>query len=270
MANLQEQKEKVSKKLENIDNVIMVMSGKGGVGKTTVAVNLAVALALEGRKVGLLDVDLHGPDVVRMLGGREAKVSALGEEILPPEVHGIKVISISQFLDKDNDAVIWRGPLKTSAIMQFIGDVAWGELDYLIIDAPPGTGDEPLTVFQNVEKIKGALIVTSPSVVSQDDVERAINFVEKMNKQIIGIVENMSYFICPNCKTKHFIFGEDGGRVLAEKYNLELLAQIPLDSTVRENMDAGKPVAYFGNPELTNVYVKLGKKVIEKVETVRE
>jgi ATP-binding protein involved in chromosome partitioning len=152
--------------------------------------------------------------------------------------------------------------------MQFIGDVAWGKLDYLIIDAPPGTGDEPLTVFQNVEKIKGALIVTSPSIVSQDDVERAINFVMKMDKQVIGIVENMSYFICPNCKTKHFIFGEGGGRALAEKYNLELLAQIPLDSTVRENMDAGKPVAYFGTPEVTNVYVNLAKRVIEKVEAV--
>jgi len=268
MPNPNERKEKISQKLENIDNVIMVMSGKGGVGKTTVAVNLAVALALEGRKVGLLDVDLHGPDVVRMLGGKQAKVSAMAGEIIPPEIHGIKVISISQFLDNDSDAVIWRGPLKAGAIMQFIGDVAWGKLDYLIIDAPPGTGDEPLTVFQNVEKIKGALIVTSPSIVSQDDVERAITFVKKMNKEIIGIVENMSYFICPNCKAKHFIFGEGGGKTLADKYNLELLAQIPLDSTIRENMDAGKPVAYFGTQEVADSYVNLSKKIIEKLETL--
>lgn len=266
MANIQEMKEKVNRKLENIDNVILVMSGKGGVGKTTVAVNLAVALALEGKKVGLMDVDLHGPDVVRMLGGRDVQLSQVGDEILPPEVNGIKVISISQFLEGDNQAVIWRGPLKTGAILQFIGDVAWEDLDYLIIDAPPGTGDEPLTVFQNINKIKGALIVTSPSQVSQDDVERAINFVEKMNKKVIGIVENMSYFVCPNCKTKHYIFGEGGGRKLAQKYNLELIAEIPLNTMIRENMDDGKPVAYFGTPEITNSFVSLARRIIDKIE----
>lgn len=267
MANVQERKEKISKRLEDIDNIILVMSGKGGVGKTTVAVNLAVSLALEGKKVGLMDVDLHGPDVVRMLGGRESQISAVGGEIIPPEINGVKVISISQFLNGGNEAVIWRGPLKTGAIMQFISDVAWENLDYLIIDAPPGTGDEPLTVFQNISKLKGALIVTSPSVVSQDDVERAINFVKKMDKEIIGIVENMSYFTCQNCKTKHYIFGKDGGKILAEKYNLELLSQIPLDSTIRENMDNGKPVAYFGSSEITGAYSILAKKIIEKVET---
>lgn len=266
MANIQEIKEKVDRKLEDIENVILVMSGKGGVGKTTVAVNLAVSLALLGKKVGLLDVDLHGPDVVRMLGGEEYPLTQVGDEIVPPEVHGIRVISISQFLNEGNVAVIWRGPLKTGAILQFIGDVAWGNLDYLIVDAPPGTGDEPLTIIQNISKLKGALLVTSPSVVSQDDVERAIDFVNKMNIDILGIVENMSYFICPNCKSKHFIFGEGGGKSLAEKFNLDLLVQIPLDSSIRENMDKGRPVAYFGSPEISDSYIDLAQKLIEKIE----
>ena len=266
MANIQEIKEKVNRKLEDIENVILVMSGKGGVGKTTVAVNLAVSLALLGKKVGLLDVDLHGPDVVRMLGGEEYPLTQVGDEIVPPEIYGIRVISISQFLNEENIAVIWRGPLKTGAILQFIGDVAWGSLDYLIVDAPPGTGDEPLTVIQNIPKLKGTLLVTSPSIVSQDDVERAIDFVKKMNVDILGIVENMSYFICPNCKSKHFIFGEGGGKTLADKFNLDLLVQIPLDSTIRENMDGGRPVAYFGSPEISDSYIDLAKKLIEKIE----
>ncbi|HOT32618.1 MAG TPA: Mrp/NBP35 family ATP-binding protein [Petrotogaceae bacterium] len=258
--------EKAQNTMKNISHKIVVMSGKGGVGKSTVAVNLAVALALEGRKVGLLDIDLHGPDVVRMLGGDSAKPYQVGNDVQPPEINGIKVISTSQFLKDETSPIVWRGPLKTSAILEFLGDIAWGELDYLIMDCPPGTGDELLTVFQNFKDIDGTLIVTTPSVVSQDDVEKAINFSKMMNVNILGLVENMSYFVCEKCGEKHYIFGQDGGKTLAEKYNLELLQEIPINKIIRSNMDKGQPAAYFGVPDTVAPFINLAKKIIGKTE----
>ncbi|BBE29873.1 iron-sulfur cluster carrier protein [Tepiditoga spiralis] len=258
--------EKANDRLKNVKKTIVVMSGKGGVGKSTVAVNLAVSLALEGRKVGLLDVDLHGPDVARMLGGREEYPYQVGEEVMPPEVNGIKFISMSHFLKDQSNPVVWRGPLKTGAIMQFVSDISWGELDYLVVDCPPGTGDESLTIFQNFKNIQGAVIVTTPSDVSQDDVEKAINFVKMMKHETLGLVENMSYFVCDECKKKHYIFGKGGAKKLAEKYNLEVLQEIPLNASLRENMDNGKPAAYFGTPEMVAPFTQLAKKIIAKSE----
>jgi len=258
--------QKAQEKLKDVKNTIVVMSGKGGVGKSTVAVNLAVALALEGRKVGIVDVDLHGPDVIRMLGGMDIYPDRVGEEVIPPEVNGVKAISVSHFISDNTSPVVWRGPLKTGAILQFISDIHWGELDYLVVDCPPGTGDEPLTVFQNFNNIAGTVIVTTPSQVSQDDVERAINFVKMMKHNILGIVENMSYFLCPDNNKKYYIFGEGGAKKLCEKYNLELLQEIPLNPQIREYMDNGKPTAYFGSPGTVAPYVQLGKKIINMVE----
>jgi ATP-binding protein involved in chromosome partitioning len=258
--------EKANDRMKEVKNTIVVMSGKGGVGKSTVAVNLAIALSLEGKKVGLLDVDLHGPDVARMLGGRGQYPTKVGDEVVPPEVNGIKVISMSQFLKEETSPVVWRGPLKTGTILQFIGDIAWGELDYLIIDSPPGTGDEPLTVFQNLKNITGSIVVTTPSIVSQDDVEKAINFLGMMKQKIIGLVENMSYFVCPDSNKKHFIFGQGGAKKLAEKYDLDVLAEIPINQKVRENMDDGKPTAYFGDPEVVLPYTNLARNIIDKYD----
>ncbi|KLO24550.1 MULTISPECIES: Mrp/NBP35 family ATP-binding protein [unclassified Marinitoga] len=253
--------------LKNIKHVIMVMSGKGGVGKSTIAVNLSVALALEGRKVGLMDIDMHGPNVMRMLGGTEKDHPyQVGEKIVPPEVNGVKVISVSQFVPESGKPIVWRGPIKTGTIKQFFNDIEWEELDYMIIDAPPGTGDEPLTVMQMLKKFDGAIIVTTPSEVSKDDVERAINFFKVMDKKVLGLVENMAYFECPNCHTKHYIFGKDGAKSLAEKYKLPILAEIPISEDIRINMDTGKPAAYFGKPEHVAPYVQLAKRVIAEVE----
>jgi ATP-binding protein involved in chromosome partitioning len=201
-----------------------------------------------------------------MLGGRGQYPTKVGDEVVPPEVNGIKVISMSQFLKEETSPVVWRGPLKTGTILQFIGDIAWGELDYLIIDSPPGTGDEPLTVFQNLKNITGSIVVTTPSIVSQDDVEKAINFLGMMKQKIIGLVENMSYFVCPDSNKKHFIFGQGGAKKLAEKYDLDVLAEIPINQKVRENMDDGKPTAYFGDPEVVLPYTNLARNIIDKYD----
>lgn len=264
--NIKEVIEKANYNLKKVKNIIPVISGKGGVGKTTVAVNLAVALALEGEKVGLLDVDLHGPDVIRMIGGEGKYPSKVGDEVVPPEIAGVKVISVSQFLKQQNSPIIWRGPLKTGTILEFFSKVSWEDLDFLIIDCPPGTGDEALTIFQNIEKISGSIIITTPSLVSHDDVEKAINFVNLMKHQIIGLVENMSYFTCSKCKEKHYIFGKNTTKKLAEKYELEILQEIPLNEIVRENTDKGTPSAYFGKPETVAPYVQLAKKIIYKLD----
>jgi ATP-binding protein involved in chromosome partitioning len=264
MKDIQLTIKKANERMKTVKNTVVVMSGKGGVGKTTVAVNLAVALALEGKKVGIIDIDLHGPDVVRMLGGRDVYPTKVGDELVPPEVNGVKVISISHFLKEETNPIVWRGPLKTGTILEFFSEVAWEDLDFLIVDCPPGTGDEPLTVFQNIQNILGAVIVTTPSVVSQDDVEKAINFVKLMNQKTLGLVENMSYYKCSDCGSKHYIFGKDGAKKLSEKYDLELLQEIPINEIIRENSDKGMSSAYFGNNEIVSPFVLLGKKIINK------
>jgi ATP-binding protein involved in chromosome partitioning len=235
------EEQEITTTLGRIKHKILVMSGKGGVGKSTVAVNVAVALQRAGHKVGLLDVDLHGPTAPVLLGMREARPDVQGEKLLPmPHSSGVGLVSMGNLLDMQDRAVIWRGPKKIGAIRQFIGDVEWGELDYLVIDSPPGTGDEPLTVAQTVTDAQ-ALIVTTPQEVSLADVRKSLNFCETIGMPVLGVVENMSGFICPECGHAEPIFGAGGGSEMARKYGLTFLGTVPIEPAIVRGGDRGKP-----------------------------
>lgn len=222
-----------------VRNVIAVASGKGGVGKSTVAVNIAVALAQSGAKTGLLDADIYGPNIPTMMGVQKLPPPEDGK-LIPAEAYGVKMISIG-FLVKPGQPLIWRGPMLHSAIRQFLSDVRWGELDYLVIDLPPGTGDAPLSLAQSVP-LSGALIVTLPQQVSLEDASRSVSMFQELNVPILGIVENMSYLQLPD-GTRMKVFGEGGGETLARYAQAPLLGRIPLESGVREGGDTGRPVA---------------------------
>lgn len=236
--------DRLNRRMDGIGHKIVVLSGKGGVGKSTVAVNLAVSLALSGRKVGLMDTDIHGPSIPTMLGIEDSAVGGSEGELEPVEVAGIKVVSIGFFMRNMDDAIIWRGPLKAGAIRQFMSDVAWGELDYLIIDSPPGTGDEPLTVFQSLGNVDGAVIVTTPQKVSAVDVRRSITFCRQLGVPVLGVVENMSGFACPKCGEVTRIFSSGGGVRIAEDMGVPFLGAIPIDPAVVEACDKGTPFVY--------------------------
>lgn len=231
--------------IPGVKNIIAVSSGKGGVGKSTVAVNLAVTLAQWGAKVGLVDTDVYGPNVPIMMGIDQDPLVE-GQKLLPLEAYNVKVMSIG-FLNRGDKPVIWRGPMLGTAVRQFLYDVIWGELDYLIVDMPPGTGDVQLSLAQMVP-VQGAVLVTTPQEVAMADVRKAINMFDQVHIPVFGIVENMSYFICPNCSEKHSIFGSGGGAELAGKFRTRLLGQIPLSTGVREGGDAGLPII-IGAPE---------------------
>ena len=230
--------------LGKIKRKILVMSGKGGVGKSTVATNLALGLAQRGYKVGLMDVDLHGPDICRMLG-LVGKLQISDEKkggLIPPMVYNdkLKVISLEYMMENRDEAIIWRGPLKVQAIRQFIADMDWGELDYLVIDAPPGTGDEPLSVAQTIKDVN-ALIVTTPQDVALADVRKSINFCRQVKINIAGIIENMSGLICPHCQKTVDLFKTGGGQRTAAEFSLPFLGKVPLDPLVVVGGDSGKP-----------------------------
>jgi len=216
-----------------------VLSGKGGVGKSTVAVNLAVALKMLGKRVGLLDVDIHGPSIPTMLGLEGKTLSASAEGILPFDLDGMKVMSIGFFLSNQNEAVVWRGPMKMSLIKQFLQDVEWGELDYLIIDSPPGTGDEPLSICQLIGNLDGAVVVTTPQKVATVDVRKSISFCRQLNVKVLGVVENMSGFVCPKCGEITPILKSGGGQRMAADMNVPFLGSIPMDPQIAEACDDG-------------------------------
>ena len=226
------------KPLESISNIIAVGSGKGGVGKSTTAVNLALALQREGARVGLLDADIYGPSIPSMLGVK-GQPSTDGEHIIPKEAHGLKVMSIG-FLVEEDTAMIWRGPMVTSALQQLLGDTLWGPLDYLIIDLPPGTGDIQLTLAQKIP-VAGAVIVTTPQDIALIDAKRAVNMFRKVDVPVLGVVENMSTHICTSCGHEEAIFGHGGGAEMAKEFELPLLGQLPLTMEIRSSLDAGKP-----------------------------
>lgn len=234
-----EQDAAVTKSLGNIKNKILVMSGKGGVGKTSTSVNLSIALANKGYKVGIMDVDLHGPDVPRMLGlGGTPEVNQ-NKKLNPLSYSdNLKAISIESFTPNKDDAIIWRGPLKFSAIKQFIGDVDWKDLDFLIIDSPPGTGDEPLTVAQTISDAK-AVIVTTPQEVALADVRKSINFCKIVKMEIFGLLENMSGFSCPHCSETINLFGSGGGEKTALQMGIPFLGKIPFDPRMVTCGDTG-------------------------------
>lgn len=220
---------------------IAVLSGKGGVGKSTVAVNLAYYLASKGHKTALLDVDIHGPSIPKMLNIENRIIDSINNKMLPVEVEGLEVMSIGFLLDDPTAPVIWRGPLKATLIRQFLEDVAWNSPEYLVIDCPPGTGDEPLSVFQPPRKIDGAIVVTTPQDVAILDVAKSVNFCKQLNTPIIGIVENMSGFICPKCGERVEIFKTGGGKKLAEESQVPFSGSIPLDPVAVTAGDEGAP-----------------------------
>ncbi|HOT42838.1 MAG TPA: iron-sulfur cluster carrier protein MrpORP [Syntrophorhabdaceae bacterium] len=233
-------------KLDKIRHTFIVLSGKGGVGKSTVAVNLALSLSLRGMRTGILDVDIHGPSVPKLLGLTGMRVGVSGEEIIPLELYGhIKVVSMGLLISGNEQAVIWRGPLKASVIRQFVQNVAWGELDALIVDCPPGTGDEPLSIAQLVGKKASAIIVTTPQLVATIDVEKCITFCRQLELPIAGIIENMSGFVCPHCGKEVDIFSSGGGQNLAMAYNIPFLGSIPLDPDIVKSGDAEQPYIYL-------------------------
>lgn len=231
--------------LPTVKNIIAVGAGKGGVGKTTVSVNLALALSQHGARVGILDGDVYGPNVPIMFG-LSTELGTDGEKIAPAEKYGIQIVSMA-FLAKDDQALIWRGPMLHSAIRQFFTDVAWKDLDYLVIDMPPGTGDVALSLSQTV-KVAGAVVVTTPQVVSLADTRRAVKMYEKLSIPSLGLVENMSYYACPNCHIESDIFGHGGGEHLAEEMGLAFLGRLPVYQPIRVGADRGVPLV-IAEPE---------------------
>ncbi len=230
-----------------VKNIIAVSSGKGGVGKSTVAVNLAVSLALDGAKVGLMDADVYGPNVPIMLGVAQEQPEVVGNKLIPTQAHGVKMISMALLVPPDKPMIL-RGPMLHGVVRQFLADVNWGELDYLIVDMPPGTGDVQLSLAQLVP-VQGAVLVTTPQAVSLSDVRRALAMFEQVAVPVLGVVENMSYFIPPDMPEKRYnIFGEGGGRKFAEQYNIPFLGEVPLGMEVREGGDKGIPVV-ISNPD---------------------
>ncbi len=233
-----------SRPIRGVSHVIAVSSGKGGVGKSTVAVNLATSLALDGARVGLMDADVYGPNVPTMMGVTDSvkieKDDQEREMFVPPLAHGVKVMSMG-FLIQGDQPVIWRGPMLHSLVTQFCHQVNWGELDYLVVDMPPGTGDVQLSLAQLVP-VTGAVLVSTPQEVSMQDVRKAFFMFEKVRVPVLGIVENMSYFQCPGCEEKHFLFGQGGGQVLARKFRTPLLAALPLYQGVAEGGEVGQPI----------------------------
>ncbi|MDD3150387.1 MAG: Mrp/NBP35 family ATP-binding protein [Candidatus Gastranaerophilales bacterium] len=256
----------IKDRLSKIKNKIVVLSGKGGVGKSTVASNLAMSLALKGYKTGLLDVDIHGPSIPTIFGLESEHVQGKENEMLPLNFgDNLKIISIGFLLDDPDAAIIWRGPMKMGAIKQFIKDVEWGELDYLIVDCPPGTGDEPLSVIQLLEDITGVVIVTTPQKLAIADVKKSINFCKKVNVPILGVVENMSGLICPKCNEIVEIFKSGGGEKMAQNMNVPFLGKIPLDPKIVDAGDSGKPFLYFYSETPTaKIMENVIKQVIDK------
>lgn len=232
----------ISSTLEKVRYTLFIMSGKGGVGKSSIAVNLAAALASQGFRVGLVDVDIHGPSVPNLLGLKGQLEVDRGHLIKPKEYNDhLHVVSMESLLKDPDQAVLWKGPMKTSAIRQFISDVNWGDLDFLVIDSPPGTGDEPMTVLKTIPDAM-CIMVTTPQEISLADVRKAVNFLQYAKANILGVVENMSGLICPHCDKEIDLFKKDGGRLLAEKFGLEFLGAVPLDPATVVAGDMGRPI----------------------------
>ncbi|MBW1676421.1 MAG: Mrp/NBP35 family ATP-binding protein [Deltaproteobacteria bacterium] len=254
----------IKESLALIKHKFLVMSGKGGVGKTSVSANLAIALSKKGARVGLMDVDLHGPDIPRMLGLKGLlEVSADKRMIPKPYSDNLKVVSIESLTQDKDEAVIWRGPLKLHVIRQFISDAHWGKLDYLILDSPPGTGDEPLTVAQTIPDAR-AIIVTLPQELSLGDVRKSINFCKTLKMEVFGLIENMSGFVCPHCGKSIDLFGTGGGFRTALAMNIPFLGRIPMDPKMVQCADAGESyMEKYPDSEVTKAYNQIVEKIME-------
>jgi ATP-binding protein involved in chromosome partitioning len=255
--------------ITGVKNLVAVASGKGGVGKTTVAVNLAIALKNMGHSVGLLDADVYGPNVPVMLGTNEQPRAVDERTIIPVEAYGLKMISMG-LLNPGDKPLVWRGPMLHSVIQQFLRSTQWGELDYLIVDLPPGTGDVQLTLIQSVS-VSGAVVVTTPSIVALADVRKAIEMFRQVNVEILGVVENMSYFNCPHCNGRIDVFGHGEGQHMAKSFGVPFLGEIEIDPQIRIGGDTGKPVASLGEdaPGSKSIYA-VARNLIARLAVVNQ
>jgi ATP-binding protein involved in chromosome partitioning len=255
--------------IAGVKNLVAVASGKGGVGKTTVAVNLAIALKNMGHAVGLLDADVYGPNVPVMLGTNEQPRAIDERTIIPVEAYGLKMISMG-LLSPGDKPLVWRGPMLHSVIQQFLRSTQWGQLDYLIVDLPPGTGDVQLTLIQSVS-VSGAVVVTTPSIVALADVRKAIEMFRQVNVEILGVVENMSYFNCPHCKGRIDVFGHGEGQHMAKNFGVPFLGEIEIDPQIRIGGDTGKPVASLGEdaPGSKSIYA-MARNVVARLDIVNQ
>ncbi len=256
------------KRLKEVKHKIMVLSGKGGVGKTFVSSMLALALAELGYNVGIFDADIHGSSIPVIYGMYNARLYASDEGIIPATGPlNVKVVATNLLLEAPETPVVWRGPLKSRAIIELLANISWGKLDFLVIDMPPGTGDEAITIAQVITDISGAIIVTAPSILSEKIVAKAINFVLSNRIPLLGIVENMSYFKCPNCKTTYTLLGKSTGEELAKKYNTRLLAKIPLDPYIGVSIDRGIPyLLAYPDTETAKILKELASQIASLVE----
>ena len=259
-----EQSINLTRNLANIKYKVAVMSGKGGVGKSTVSVNLAQAFNAMGYKTAIFDVDIHGPNVPKMLGIEGEKMGVKGNKLLPVETDdGILVASMAFLIENVGSPIIWRGPQKTGAIKQLISDVAWSDIDVMVFDNPPGTGDEPLTVLQTIPDLDAAIMVTTPSSVSEEDVIKCVTMAKMLNIKNIGLVENMSYFECPNCNEKHNIFGDSKGKNFASAMEVKYLGELPFKTEVSESADKYDTPIVKSDPDSTAAkeFVKIAEKI---------
>lgn len=264
-----EQREKIKHRMEKISYKLAIISGKGGVGKSMMAVNLAYGLSFRGKSVGILDVDIHGPSLAKMIGIEDRKLSTSKENIIEPisiDSH-LKVVTIASLLESTDTPVIWRGPLKMKLISQFLGDTNWGELDYLIVDSPPGTGDEPLSIAQLIPELNGIIVVTTPQEIALLDSRKSVNFAKSLKVPIIGIIENMSGLICPFCGKKIDLFKTGGGEKAAKDLKVPFLGKVPIDPVIVNSTDEGKPfIKTHKDTNTAKILDKIVGKVVEKVE----
>ena len=264
----QTQKTELRVNIQNVKHKILIMSNKGGVGKSTVAVNLALVLARKAMRVGLLDIDIHGPCIPKMLGLEEMPLVGDGKKIQPVTyTTNLKVVSMAFLIGDKESPVIWRGPLKMKAIQQFLDDVEWEMLDFLIIDSPPGTGDEPLSIAQLVKDIDGVIIVTTPQEVALLDSRKAVNFAKKLNMPVLGIIENMSGFICPHCGKRTDLFKTGGGEKAARQMGVPFLGRIPIEPEIVLSGDEGKPFVWEQtNSQAVKVFTEMVDQIMENLK----
>ncbi|MBA7477823.1 Iron-sulfur cluster carrier protein [subsurface metagenome] len=260
--------EQLKQNMSKIKHKILVLSNKGGVGKSSIAINLACSLSEKGFKVGILDADLHGPSVATMLGFEGKKLQGSSEGIIPMSVSpNLVAVSMASLIETSDAPLIWRGPLKMMALKQFLGEVEWGALDYLIIDSPPGTGDEPLSICQLIPELEGGVIVTTPQKVALLDSRKCINFLKNLNIPILGIIENMSGLKCPHCGKNIDLFKSGSGEKVALEFNIPFLGKIPIDINLVESSDEGKPyILQYKNSETAQVFKKIVELIITQIE----
>lgn len=264
-----DKQKQIKDNLSRIKHRILVLSGKGGVGKSFIAVNIAYGLALQGKKVGIIDIDIHGPSIAKLTKteGKRVSTHPVNGMPVPVKVHSnLMVLSVAFFLSSDKDALIWRGPLKNALIKQFFSDFYWDEIDYLIVDCPPGTGDESLSIIQTLENVDGAVIVTTPQDIAVLDVKKSVNFIQKTGINILGIIENMKFFCCPKCEEVTKIFNGNQLEQLVNEHCLDILAELEIDPKISSSADEGKPYVYFHNnqpsaKELMNAVSTIIRKV---------